>query len=160
MSTGGDVTARGADVMCLPPPLLFAVPFGAGVLLHQILPWRIGARPISTLVGAALLAAGIALVLSGVAAVHRAGTTIVPHHPVSALLTNGPYALSRNPMYTGLAIAATGGALIAGTWWPVALLPASVTAVRQLVIGPEERYLATQFGSRYTQYRSTVRRWL
>ena len=87
-------------------------------------------------------------------------STIVPHHAVSSLVTTGPYRFSRNPMYAGLAVAHVGGALLAGTWWPLVTLPFAVLAVRQIVIGPEERYLAARFGQVYADYRARVRRWL
>jgi protein-S-isoprenylcysteine O-methyltransferase Ste14 len=89
---------------------------------------------------------------------HR--TTIVPHHPVAALITTGAYRWSRNPMYTGLAIAYLGGALLVGSWWPAALWPLAVLAVARLVIRPEERYLTERFGQTYADYRAQVRRWL
>jgi protein-S-isoprenylcysteine O-methyltransferase Ste14 len=63
-------------------------------------------------------------------------------------------------MYTGLAIAYLGGALLAGSWWPVATLPFALVAVRRVVINPEESYLANHFGQRYSNYRARVRRWL
>jgi len=46
---------------------------------------------------------------------HR--TAIVPHHAVSRLATTGAHRISRNAMYTGLAIAYVGGALLTGSWW-------------------------------------------
>jgi protein-S-isoprenylcysteine O-methyltransferase Ste14 len=79
---------------------------------------------------------------------------------VSTLLTTGAYRISRNPMYTGLAIAYLGGAVLAGSWWPLATLPVALLAVRGVLIGPEERYLADQFGQTYIDYRARVRRWL
>jgi protein-S-isoprenylcysteine O-methyltransferase Ste14 len=105
-------------------------------------------------------ALGLALAFAGVAAVIRHRTTIVPHHPVATLLTGGVYRLSRNPMYTGLAIAYLGLALLLGSWWPLALWPLVIVAVRQLVIRPEEQYLTQRFGQTYTDYQSRVRRWL
>ena len=63
-------------------------------------------------------------------------------------------------MYAGLAIAYFGGALLAGSWWPLATLPIALVAVRRLVIDPEERYLAARFGHVYADYRARVRRWL
>ena len=62
-------------------------------------------------------------------------------------------------MYAGLAIAYVGGALLAGTWWPLATLPIALVAVRRIVIDPEERYLAVRFGHAYAEYRARVRRW-
>ena len=82
-----------------------------------------GGRPATTVAGIVLVAPGLALSGTGVAGVIRHRTTIVPHHPVSALITSGAYRLSRNPMYTGLAIAYLGGALLLGSWWPVLLWP-------------------------------------
>ncbi len=148
--------AVGAEVTRIPPPLMFAVPFLAGVLLHQVLPWSTG---LPRLLGAPVLAAGVGLVLWAVSAVHRAGTTIVPHLPVTTLLTSGPFALSRNPMYTGLAVAVVGGGPLVGTWWAPALLPVSLVVVRLGVIRPEEQYLLTRFGQRYSDYCASVRRW-
>jgi len=100
------------------------------------------------------------LAFAGVATVIRHRTTIVPHHPVATLLTGGVYRLSRNPMYTGLAIAYLGLALLFGSWWPLMLWPLVIVAVRHLVIRPEEQYLTQRFGQTYTDYRSRVRRWL
>jgi hypothetical protein len=39
-------------------------------------------------------------------------------------------------MYTGLAFMVAGGALVAGTWWPLLILPRALLAVKQLVIEP------------------------
>ncbi len=75
-------------------------------------------------------------------------------------MTGGAYRLSRNPMYTGLAVTYLGLALLFGSWWPLILWPLVIVAVRQLVIRPEERYLTQRFGQTYTDYQSRVRRWL
>jgi protein-S-isoprenylcysteine O-methyltransferase Ste14 len=79
---------------------------------------------------------------------------------VSALITTGAYRMSRNPMYTGLAIAYLGGALLIGSWWPVLLWPVVIAAITALVIRPEERYLGERFGPAYADYCARVRRWL
>jgi protein-S-isoprenylcysteine O-methyltransferase Ste14 len=47
---------------------------------------------------------------------------------VSTLVTKGPYRISRNPMYTGLAAAYVGAALWVGTWWPLIIAPLPVLA--------------------------------
>jgi protein-S-isoprenylcysteine O-methyltransferase Ste14 len=120
----------------------------------------VGGRPVTAVAGALVAALGLALAFAGVVAVIRHRTTIVPHHPVATLLTGGAYRFSRNPMYTGLAIAYLGLALVFGSWWPLVLWPLVIVAVRQLVIRPEEDYLTRRFGPTYTGYRSRVRRWL
>ena len=151
---------QGARVFFIPPPLYYLAGLGAGVLLDLAVGWAIGGRPVTAYAGVVLLVAGLALCVGGVGGVVRHRTTIVPHHPVSALITTGAYRLSRNPMYTGLATAYLGLALLLGSWWPLALWPFVIIAVRRLVIRPEEQYLTQRFGRTYTDYQSRVRRWL
>lgn len=154
-------THDGPRVLRIPPPLYYAAAFAAGMLLSgATVPLDIGGRPATAVLGGGVLAAGAAMALAGVAEVVRHRTTIVPHHVVSTLVTTGVYRLSRNPMYTGLAMLYVGGALLVGSWWPVVTLPVALLAVRRLVIDPEERYLASHFAPTYAAYRARVRRWL
>ncbi len=154
------VAKRGARVFPIPPPAYYGAAFATGMVLQGVAPLDTPGRPASALIGAAILVAGLALDLAGVAAVVSHRTTIVPHRPVTTLITTGIYRLSRNPMYTGLAVMVAGGALLAGTWWPLATLPLALLAVRKVVIKPEEAYLGERFGSTYDDYRLRVRRWL
>jgi protein-S-isoprenylcysteine O-methyltransferase Ste14 len=130
------------------------------MLMQSAVPLDMPSPPVVTIIGAVILVAGLALDLAGVAAVITHRTTIVPHRPVATLITDGIYRVSRNPMYTGLAVMVGGGALLAGTWWPLLLLPLALLAVTLLAIKPEEAYLTEHFGSRYTDYQREVRRWL
>ncbi len=153
-------SARGAAVRFPLPPLLFAVPLAAGLLVHRVLPLPLGGHPATTVAGVALVAGGIGFSLSGTATVLRHRTTVVPHHAVTRLVTTGPYRISRNPMYTGHVVACLGAALWAGSWWPLIVVPLSVLATLRWVIEPEEAYLAQRFGAEYHNYRSRVRRWI
>jgi protein-S-isoprenylcysteine O-methyltransferase Ste14 len=150
---------RGADVRVV-PPFLFAAAFALGALAdhwcHVGVPGGRRARP----VGITLMAAGAGLAASGAATFRRHRTTVIPHRPVSTFVTAGPYRFTRNPMYTGLSLCHAGGALVLGSAWPLATLPAAVIGVRRLVIDREEQYLAHRFGPEYEAYRLTVRRWL
>ncbi len=150
----------GARVFPIPPPVYYIAAFAMGYVLNRVLPWEIDGRPVTTVVGALVVIAGLGLAWSAIFGVIRHRTTIVPHHPVSALVTTGMYRISRNPMYTGLAIAYLGGTLLLDSWWPLIPLPLALVAVRLVVIRPEERYLAQRFGAEYTEYRARVRRWL
>jgi protein-S-isoprenylcysteine O-methyltransferase Ste14 len=151
---------RGARVIFIPPPLYYAAGLVAGAALDRLAGLPIGGRPATAVAGAVLAGAGAALAATGVAGVVRHRTTIVPHHRVATLVTTGAFRLSRNPMYTALAIVYLGVALLIGSWWPVALWPVVLLAVYRLVIRPEERYLEQRFGSAYAEYRARVRRWL
>lgn len=157
----GSNPTHGARVVRIPPPLYFGAAFTAGLALRRTGAALSLGTPTPTLVGgAAVVASGVTLAVAGVAQVLRARTTIVPHRPVATLLTSGAYRISRNPMYTGLAIAYLGATPLAGTWWPLLTWPLALIAVRVLVIGPEERYLADHFGQPYLDYQTRVRRWL
>jgi protein-S-isoprenylcysteine O-methyltransferase Ste14 len=151
---------QGARVIFIPPPLYYAAGLAGGIAINAVVALPLGGRPATEVAGAVVATVGLALAFAGVAAVIRHRTTIVPHHPVATLLTGGAYRLSRNPMYTGLAIAYLGLALLFGSWWPLALCPLVILAVRHLVIRPEEQYLTKRFGQTYTDYQSRVRRWL
>jgi protein-S-isoprenylcysteine O-methyltransferase Ste14 len=151
---------RGAAVRLPPPPFLFAAPLAATLALHKWLPLRLPGRPATTALGAALTAAGVALSAAGAATFRRHHTTLVPHHPVSTLVTEGPYRISRNPMYTGLTAAYVGVALWVGSWWPLIVAPLPMLATSRWVIAPEEEYLRSKFGAEYVRYQSQVRRWV
>lgn len=145
-----------------PPPILYLGGLLAGWLLDRFakpLPLsRLGGGVLP--VGAVLVVAGVLLVAWGMLTFRRAHTAIVPHRPASRVVTSGPYRFTRNPMYTGLAIAYCGAAAALNSAWPLVLLPLVIALLVRLVIDREEAYLASAFGGEYDAYRQRVRRWL
>jgi protein-S-isoprenylcysteine O-methyltransferase Ste14 len=131
------------------------VGLGAGLLLQVVAPWRppwpAGA---SRAAGWPLLLAGLGLVAWAV----RTAAEVRLERP-DRLVTGGPYAISRNPMYVAAAAVYLGIALVAGAAWPLALLP-GVLAATHVVVVREERSLEARFGDTYRSYRSSVRRYL
>jgi protein-S-isoprenylcysteine O-methyltransferase Ste14 len=106
-------------------------------------------------VAAALTAAGL---LFSVWARRRLGSnwsgtvTIKESHE---LVTGGPYALVRHPIYTGLLVAIFGSALAIGEWRAVlALALVAVAFWRKLSL--EERWMRERFGQAYDDYRRRV----
>ena len=75
------------------------------------------------------------------------------------LVTSGPYAISRNPMYLGWALLQLGAGVIRGSWWMIAAVPAAAAIVHREVRG-EERRLDDAFGDEFRRYRATVPRYL
>jgi protein-S-isoprenylcysteine O-methyltransferase Ste14 len=75
------------------------------------------------------------------------------------LVDRGPYALSRNPMYLAWTLGYVAVALVAGTAWPLVLLPV-VLVMTQVVVLREEQSLERRFGDAYRSYRTSVRRYL
>jgi protein-S-isoprenylcysteine O-methyltransferase Ste14 len=75
------------------------------------------------------------------------------------LVASGPYAYGRNPMYVAWTAGYMGVALVAGTTWPLLLLPV-VLVVTQVMVLREERSLERRFGDAYRSYKASVRRYL
>ena len=76
------------------------------------------------------------------------------------MVESGPYAYTRNPMYTGMTLVYISAALLLDWLWPILLLPIVLLVLFRLVISREERYLAAEFGEEYEAYRRRVRRWI
>lgn len=144
----------------VPPPLIYVVLFGVGLLLHLVVPLAF-LPPVFTRL-AALLFLGCYVVLFGWSywLFRRAGTSLVPIQPSTALVIEGPYRLTRNPMYLGLLCIYIAAALWFGVVWALVLVPLVVLAVQRLAIAKEERYLERKYGDAYRQYRAQVRRWI
>jgi len=90
----------------------------------------------------------------------RHETGLLPGQATHALIEEGPYRLSRNPLYVGLLALYLGLALLAPTFWGLVLFPSAVLLVRWGAVRPEERFLRERFGSSYEEYTRRVRRWL
>jgi protein-S-isoprenylcysteine O-methyltransferase Ste14 len=146
----------------LPPPLVYASGVFIGWLLDRRLPVPISLGPSTVRIVAATicLMVCIAIVLAAFVAFQNAQTTVLPGRPASALVTSGPYQITRNPMYVSFVAAYIGATLWLNTWWPAVILPFVLLAMDRLVIRSEERYLASVFPKEYADYRSRVRRWL
>jgi protein-S-isoprenylcysteine O-methyltransferase Ste14 len=144
------------------PPIVYVGAVAAAALLHYVLPVRFPAAATAplALIGVALLGGGVALDLAAIRTLARAGTTVRPDRATAVLVTGGPYAWSRNPIYLGNTLALTGLALVFDVPWFLVLAPVTALAVRQLAILPEERHLAARFGPAWGAYAARVRRWL
>jgi protein-S-isoprenylcysteine O-methyltransferase Ste14 len=143
----------------VPPPLFYAVAIIAGWLLNRVTPLHVGDRR-QTVLGWMLAAASALLAASAVGLFRRKHTSIVPIRPAATLVTSGPYAFTRNPMYVSLALLTIAFALFLNTWWIVLLLVPTLLIIQQFVIVPEERYLWRRFTTEYEAYTRRVRRWL
>lgn len=142
------------------PPVAIAVPFVAGWVGTSVWgdpltlgPWRVA-------LGWALVVLfavwnGWALWLFG-----RHETGLLPGQATQALIEEGPYRLSRNPLYVGLVALYLGLALLAPSGWALVLTPVAVLLLRWGAILPEERFLRERFGAPYETYAQRVRRWL
>ncbi len=155
-----DAADRDAPGVLAPPPLIYLAGLGIGFGLDALLPSASLPETLGTVLGCLLLAAGLVLAGSFVSAFRRAHTPVDPGKATTAIVTTGPYRLSRNPGYLAMALAYAGIAVLTETLWAfVALLPTLILIDRG-VIKREERYLERKFGEDYLRYKARTRRWL
>jgi protein-S-isoprenylcysteine O-methyltransferase Ste14 len=77
-----------------------------------------------------------------------------------AMVTAGPYALVRNPMYLGTVIGVLAFAGMSGLW-PVVLADGFIVGVVYAgAVAYEEAFLAGRFGETYRRYRQAVHRFI
>lgn len=147
----------------VPPPLIFLAGLSAGLALeyfHASLPLLDPARAWwLDLHAFGLGVVAIWLLGSALGGFRRKGTDPRPWREDSALVVEGIYRHTRNPMYLGMALAYAAVALAFNTLWPVLTLVPVLLLVRYYVIGREERYLTALFGDAYRDYCREVRRW-
>lgn len=90
----------------------------------------------------------------------RAGTTVNPFGSSSTVVCDGPFAVSRNPIYVGMTGVLVGAAGMTDSPWPLLVLLVVLPVMQFGVIRREEAYLERKFGADYTAYKACVRRWL
>lgn len=144
-----------------PPPVMYIGTLLLGIAIHVLSPIAIfpATHPHEIL-------GGFLLVLSGAFArwafltMRRLGTTANPKKPSEALVTGGPFRISRNPIYVAMTGLHIGLAFLVNSAWLLILLAPLLMFMQWGVILREEQYLSVKFGNEYTTYSSKVRRWL
>ncbi len=156
-----DVTARPNSLPW--PPIIFLAAIAVSVLLNVFFPLSWPGPPVSGILfalGWLMLAAFVALNISAIRAMRRAGTTVRPDRATDHLVTGGPFALTRNPLYLAGTMLILGIGLISGMAWFLLLAIVAAFAVQKLAIEPEEEHLRARFGKSYEDYAARVRRWI
>jgi protein-S-isoprenylcysteine O-methyltransferase Ste14 len=91
---------------------------------------------------------------------HRAGTTVRPDRGTDHLVTDGPFSLTRNPLYLAGSMLVLGIGLVSGIVCFLLLAILAAFTVQKVTIEREERHLQARFGETYLDYSRRVRRWL
>jgi protein-S-isoprenylcysteine O-methyltransferase Ste14 len=151
-----------ADV-AIKPPFLFLGALALGCMLSLVLPIGPGLASPNALafaVGLTFVAIGLALGILSIRRFRLAGTSLVPGEPSTALVVEGPYRFTRNPIYIGFVLLYFGLAIILTSLWVLALLIPVLIVLQRGVVEREEVYLERQFGEPYRKYQARVPRWL
>lgn len=144
-----------------PPPLVALLLIAVGLGIHFAYPARLLPEGwIQFVVAAPLLVLGVALSAGSVKRFSRAGTDERYAEPTSAIVRDGPYARTRNPMFLGLALIYLGVVVAVNVAWTLIGAPVLIIYLHHGVINREEHYLDERFGDEYTSYTKRVPRWI
>jgi protein-S-isoprenylcysteine O-methyltransferase Ste14 len=150
-----------AGVIAL-PPLIFLGFLAAATVLEAVVPLPVlAAHALARyLAGAALAACGFVMIGMGTRRFLAAGTNIPPSLPTTALVVEGIYGRTRNPLYLGTTLVYLGLSVAAGSLWAIVLVVPLLWVINVGVVAREERYLERKFGDAYRAYKARVRRWV
>jgi len=110
--------------------------------------------------GGVLILIGLVLLVFANGRFTRAGTGVIPFRNVSALVTDGIYRYTRNPMYLGMVAVLLGCAVTVGATVALIVPVLFAVIVDRRFIRYEEVMLRNLFPDDYPAYCERVRRWL
>ena len=82
-----------------PPPFIYLCTLTIGLLLSVVFPVAFLPNELRLVLGVPLIGLGILGMISAVRAIRRAGTPVDPYEPTKTIVTDGPYRLTRNPIW-------------------------------------------------------------
>lgn len=107
-----------------------------------------------------LICSGLGLILWALWAFRRHATSAVPHQMPDQIITSGPFAFSRNPIYLGDLLILVGVIAGYGAWPSLVLVPLLQMILVRRFIAPEEARMKENFGAKFDAFASQTRRWL
>ena len=144
----------------IPPPIIALVMIAIIYLSSLIIePITFGYQ---TVISILVVVIGLSCAIPSFRLFAKHKTTISPFTPseTTALVTEGMYRYSRNPMYLGLVLLTIAATIFFGTWLGVVFVVAFIFLLNFLQILPEEEALLDIFGEEYVEYQKKVRRWI
>lgn len=144
----------------LPLPPSQAAGLALDLLLARLRPLPLPGSPsLQRVAGAGLLLAGVGLNLWALGERRRRSVGPFMLERPEELVTSGPYAITRHPMYLGWWLIHLGAGTLAGSSWVLVTLPPEMLAEHRAVLN-EEAMLAELFGRSYADYAERVPRYL
>ena len=114
----------------------------------------------SQVVGGVLIVIGLTLLVIAGGLFKKADTDLIPFKNVTALVTDGVYRFTRNPMYLGMTLVQLGCAVTVGAASALAVPVIFMVIIELRFIRPEEEMLRGIFPEEFPAYCQRVRRWL
>jgi protein-S-isoprenylcysteine O-methyltransferase Ste14 len=145
-----------------PPPFVPLIALVLGVVVHLwLLPLSIPlASGVRYGLAALLLGLGTLLMAGAFGLFRRTGQDPKPWESTPEIISTGIYRFTRNPMYVSMGLLQAGIGFALANGWVVLLVPVVWVVIYFIAIRHEEAYLEGKFGNVYTEYKTSVRRWL
>ncbi len=140
------------------PPLVYIGLLIVGIVIGNFVPIPVPSSVFAPAVGISLALVGVYLLVTSDRAFARADTP-PDFRPVKAVVTEGPYRYTRNPMYISFSLIYAGVGVAFESLVALLLLFAAIVLIDRMIIPREEKYLEQRFGEEYLRYKSKVRRW-
>jgi protein-S-isoprenylcysteine O-methyltransferase Ste14 len=157
-----ETEARDGAAVRFPPPFVPLIALVLGVVLHLwVLPLPLpveGAFGYGT--AGLLLVAGVVLMAAAFGLFRRTGQDAKPWLSTPKIISTGIYRFTRNPMYVSMGLLQAGIGVALGNGWVVLWVPVTWVVIYLIAIRHEEAYLEQKFGTVYTDYKESVRRWI
>ncbi|MGO8738832.1 methyltransferase family protein [Rhodoblastus sp.] len=142
------------------PPILYVVAGAVAYLLQTVVPTGKLLPDWAMLCGDVFIAFGLAFDFWAMGVMLLARTNILPNRGAGRLVTSGPFAYTRNPIYLGNTFLLIGIGLAFSALWFVPMAFVAAFLVDRLAIRREEVHLALRFGDEWKEFAARTPRWL
>jgi protein-S-isoprenylcysteine O-methyltransferase Ste14 len=144
----------------IPPPVLVLILLLVSACLMAAIPLHSISIPASRPLGVIFVLIGCAAGFSGISAFRKAGTSLRPGDEPTQFVTQGPFRVTRNPMYLGFELLLIGVFFLTKSVFFL-IPPVIFFILMNFVLIPfEEKLMTEHFGQSYRDYQRRVRRWL
>lgn len=146
--------------MFIPPPIFLVCAIAFSYLVSTFVPGPKLVGVPYTVLGLVSIIGGVGLFIWTIQLFKVHKTTLHPRGKASALITTGPYRLSRNPIYLGFLLIAIGTAFLFANLLAFVGPLIFFFFISTFVIPFEEDMLTKLFGGEYSSYHARTRRWI
>lgn len=142
------------------PPNFLLIYLLLAITLHIVFPIRFILVGYYRLLGILFIVLGIIINIWADNIFKQEKTTVKPGEIPSALITYGPFHISRHPMYLGFVSILLGTSTVLGSISSFIAPILMFVTLRNIFILDEEKQMKKVFGKKYLEYQNQVRRWL
>lgn len=139
------------------PPVILLSALIAQTILYFTFPMLIN---LSILLGVFIILTGIFLVYSSLKKLSKMETTFIPDGQPNKLVIDGPFRVSRNPIYLGMLFILLGAAISLQSFSGLLVAFIFFLIINFTWIKHEEEKLDTTFNEEWKEYSEKTRRWL